>query len=232
MASIHNSHDKKIRVLLVCDLPIAAWGLERLIAAHQSVLAFVGCVRTITDAQQWLSNNAVDVILFDLDGGNELVLVADVLEGCQGKVLVISSSHAPTLAHDAVLAGANGLVSKSEAVDVLIKAIEKVHEGEFWVDRMVTVQIFMTIARNKAAADPEREKIARLTRKEKLTIAEIMRDSNASTTEISLRLHISEHTLRNHLTSIYSKLGVTNRVGLFDYATRNILARTPGPDIS
>jgi len=44
-------------------------------------------------------------------------------------------------------------------------------------------------------------------------------------------LHVSEHTLRNHLTSIYYKLGVANRLELFAYAQKQGLTRLPGqPD--
>jgi DNA-binding CsgD family transcriptional regulator len=87
------------------------------------------------------------------------------------------------------------------------------------------VRLLMTLGRSKAAHDPERDKIARLTRKERLTIAEIARDASASTSAIAERLCISENTLRNHLTSIYAKLNVPNRIGLLDYANRHLKGR-------
>jgi DNA-binding CsgD family transcriptional regulator len=75
---------------------------------------------------------------------------------------------------------------------------------------------------NKAVAeDPEQIKISSLTRKERLTAAEICNDATASTKTIATRLFISENTLRNHLTSIYSKLDLNSRLELFVYAKKH-----------
>ncbi len=61
------------------------------------------------------------------------------------------------------------------------------------------------------------------TLRERQTIAAMTSDAGAPGKVIADRLCISEHTLRNHLTSIYSKLGLSNRVDLYAYATRNRL---------
>jgi DNA-binding NarL/FixJ family response regulator len=106
---------------------------------------------------------------------------------------------------------------------MLLKALEKVHEGELWVDRAATSRIFMELARQKAAKnhDPEHLKIATLTPRERQSIAAIASDATAPGKAIAERLHISEHTLRNHLTSVYSKLGLANRLALFAYAHKH-----------
>lgn len=223
MPSAHSERMQPIRVLLLCDLPIAAWGLEQLILLRRPALVLTGSVCTVSEAQQSLRRHPADVVLYDVDGGNVLGLIAELLAGYGSKVLVVSSSRAASLADDAVLAGANGLVCKGEPVEVLFKAIEKVYAGEFWMDRLATVRILTTIARSKANVQPERERLARLTRKERMTVAEIARDAAASSADIARRLDISERTLRNHLTAIYAKLEVSNRVGLFDFARRHML---------
>lgn len=227
--SAHSAPGQPIRVLLVCDLPIAAWGLEQLILSRQPALALTACVRTVSEAQQSLRRHPADVVVYDVDGGNVLGLIPELLAGYGCKVLVVGSSRDASQADQAVLAGANGLVCKSEAVDVLFKAIDKVYAGEFWMDRLATVRILTTIARSKANVQPERERLARLTRKERLTVAEVARDAAASSADIARRLGISERTLRNHLTAIYAKLGVSNRVGLFDFARRHMLPGEAAP---
>ena len=50
--------------------------------------------------------------------------------------------------------------------------------------------------------------------------------AGATAKVIAEKLHISEHTLRNHLTSIYDKLGVANRLELFAYAHKNGLNKS------
>jgi DNA-binding CsgD family transcriptional regulator len=59
--------------------------------------------------------------------------------------------------------------------------------------------------------------------RERQTIAAVSSDVAAPAKVIARKLCISEHTLRNHLTSIYSKLEVANRLDLYAYATRNRL---------
>lgn len=228
MAPVHNGQVQGIRVLLICDLPITAWGLGQLIDSRRPALALAGSVATVAEARQHLRSHGVDVVLYDLDGANPLALIGELLPGFHGKVLAITSARESTLADDAVLAGANGLVCKSEPIDMLVKAIEKVKDGEFWLDRLATVRILATIARSKANEDPAHEKLTRLTRKERLAVAELVRDPRASTADIAQRLDIGERTLRNHLTAIYAKLGVNNRVALYDFASRHMLARELG----
>jgi two-component system, NarL family, nitrate/nitrite response regulator NarL len=106
-----------------------------------------------------------------------------------------------------------------------LDGIDKVHEGELWIDRSATSRIFMEMARQKAAEhnDPEQSKIATLTARERQAIAAVASDASAPGKVIAGRLCISEHTLRNHLRSIYNKLGLANRVDLYPYATRHRL---------
>lgn len=117
---------------------------------------------------------------------------------------------------------------KTDAAESLPRAIERVHQGQIWVDRAATGRIFVELARRSlgpaAEPDPERSRIERLTRKERKTVVEIARDASATSADIARRLHISEHTLRNHLTSIYAKLGVSGRLELFAYASRHGIA--------
>lgn len=139
----------------------------------------------------------------------------------------MTAEHDVALHDAAVLAGACGVLRKTEPVETLLKAIECVHSGEIWVDRMAAGRIFLELARRKKVEpqpDPEAAKIGLLTRKERLTVAEVARDASATPHQIAERLHISENTLRNHLTSIYAKLGLANRLELHAYAHRHGLA--------
>ncbi|MNP35615.1 Transcriptional regulatory protein DevR (DosR) [compost metagenome] len=161
--------------------------------------------------------------MLDLDGRNGIEQIPALLSGSNVRVLTLSTRDEFELQDRAVLAGACGAISKREPIEVLCKAIQKVHGGEYWVDRAATERILMAVVREQGASHAEQEKIARLTRKEKQTIAAITLGLDASTLEIAERLNISEHTLRNHLTSIYAKLGVRNRVGLYAYAQKHAL---------
>src|SRR4051794_9088381 len=108
------------------------------------------------------------------------------------------------------MAGVRGAVRTGEAPPTLLKAIDNIHEGEFWIDQAATTRMFMEMARQKAAdrRDPEKSKIATLTNRERQIIAALGSDASAPAKVIAGRLRISEHTLRNHLTSIYRKLAL------------------------
>jgi DNA-binding NarL/FixJ family response regulator len=127
--------------------------------------------------------------------------------------------------HDkAVLAGARGIVGKEESPENILKAIDKVHRGELWLDRVSTSRIFVELSRQKgtqAETDPEREKIGTLTPRERQIAAAIASDAGATTRNIAKKLHLSDHTIRNHLTSIYDKLGLANRLELYVFATKH-----------
>ena len=71
--------------------------------------------------------------------------------------------------------------------------------------------------------DPDAEKTASLTARERKIIHVIVQGNGALNKTLADRLFISDHTLRNHLTSIYQKLGVNNRLELYVYALKHQL---------
>lgn len=208
-----------IQVQLVA-LPLVLWGLERLVESAQPRLALAGSAASVAEFLLAIHRGAPDVVVLDLDGEDDTASLADLHRQTKAKILAVTASRDTALHDSAVLAGARGVVEKREPPSLLLKAIERVHEGEIWIDRNATSRIFLELARKKAAHanDPEQQRIASLTRRERQTIAALASDASASGKQVAERLHISEHTLRNHLTSIYSKLGLTNRVDLYAFA--------------
>lgn len=218
-----NVHAHPIQVHLVA-LPLTAWGLARLVQTAHPRLELAGVAASVAESLLLLDRQAPpDVVVLDLDGEDGTGSLALLHAQSRARVLVLSGSCDAALHDSAVLAGACGVVQKRESPSILLKAIEKVHEGELWIDRSATSRIFMELTRQKAAhgKDPEKQKIAMLTLRERQTIAAMASDASAQGKVFAERLHISEHTLRNHLTSIYSKLGLSNRLDLYAYAHKH-----------
>jgi DNA-binding NarL/FixJ family response regulator len=229
-----------IRVFVAEDHHITLLGLTRLIDAAAPRLRLVGsaCSRT-----QLLNDDAAaqaDVILLDLDLGGESG--ADVLgvlrQRCPGRVLVLTGTSDIELHRSAVLQGARGVVHKREPAETILRAIEKVHGGEVWLSRTLMGQVLgqLTDIEPTAAprpADPEARRIASLTPRERQIVAALVKSGGAKQFTVALDLAMSEHTLRNHLTTIYSKLGVRGRLELHVYATTHGLGaagrEVPGP---
>lgn len=216
--------DQPIQVLLVA-LPLVAWGLERLVESAQPRLALAGSAASVADSLANRGLRTSDVVVVDLDGeqGTEpLVLLHGQTDA---RILAVTGSPHEALHDEAVMAGARGVVDKrdADAAQTLLKAIEKVHLGEIWIDRNATSRIFMELARRKAALvqNPDKQKIASLTRRELQALTMLASDPGNSSRDVAEKLFISENTLRNHVTSIYSKLGLANRVDLYAFAQRN-----------
>ncbi len=218
------SDEKSVRVWLVCDFPLVAMGWKTLIAQSKGKLQLCGSISSVDDIAALREAEPADVILYDIDGNNPISGIQAMSSTFDIPVLVVSGSKDLEKTDSVIFAGASGLVDKREPTELLLKAIDKVTAGELWIDRSATVRILMSVARKKQTRSVEHDKIASLTRKERLTIEEVTRDFKATSKAIAARMNVSEHTLRNHLASIYSKLGLSKRVELYAYARDNGLA--------
>jgi DNA-binding NarL/FixJ family response regulator len=222
-----------IRVFLIDDHRTILWGLEKLIESGNPGMRVVGTATSYTAAAKLLEQATPDVIVLDLDLGQEsgLDAIPKLLATCKAKILVLTGLRDESVRHDAVLAGARGVVEKEARAETILSAITKVHEGEIWLDRAATGRLLVEVSRKNAARDapnPEQQKISALTVREREIIALTASNAGATARTIAEKLHISEHTLRNHLTSIYEKLGVANRLELFAFAQQHKLAKPRG----
>src|SRR6185369_1220329 len=168
--------------------------------------------------------------LFDLqvNGLNGLDLIRAALNSTnQARLLVLTETLDLEAHRRAVHMGAMGLVLKDRAAEVLIKAIEKVHDGEVWLDRSLTASVLTEMSRaNKAAEpDPEAAKIATLTKREREIIIFVCQ--GLKNRQIADKLFLSEATVRNHLTSILSKLELSDRFELALFSYRHGLGKPP-----
>lgn len=211
--------------MLIDDHRSVLWGLEKLIDSEKPRMKVVGTATNSTEAISLLASISPDIILTDLDlnGESGIKLIPDLIEKSRAKILVLTGTRDLTIRDGAMLAGAKGIVDKGDTAETILKAIEMVHKGEVWIDNSTTNRIFSELTRKKSAEanNPELRKIASLTRKERMTAAAIGNDATANTKMIAERLCISENTLRNHLSAIYAKLELSNRLELFVYVNKH-----------
>jgi DNA-binding NarL/FixJ family response regulator len=220
-----------IRVLLIASYGIVLFGLEKLIESKNHKMKVVGKFTQCSDVFPELENLSPDVIVVDLDQEpmDGVAAVRVLVRACRAKIIILSGLDDPTACNRAMLAGAKGLVGKKEALEVIPKAIEKVYEGQLWLDRANMGKLIRDLANNETAEDddPDRTKISALTARERSIVAIVTSHAGVPCKVIAEMLHISERTLRNHLGSIYEKLGVANRLGLLAYAHAHELNRIP-----
>jgi two-component system, NarL family, nitrate/nitrite response regulator NarL len=225
-----------IRVFLISDFSLLLKYIEGMLGAERLRFALAGVATSCVQATEAVRQAKPDVVLLDLDGEPEkiLPLITALRSISAAKILVLTRLDNIALQDEAVLVGARGVVDRSTAPEMLLTAIEKVQQGQIWLDRTATGRIFVELSRVSGGKgdDEVADKLSMLTAREQNILASIASNSSDAGKIISAKLHISESTLRNHLTSIYEKLGVTNRSGLLAYVFQNDLlkrlVRKPG----
>lgn len=212
--------DSQIRVFVVDDHRATLWGLERLIDSATDRMRLVGSATSLDEMLASPGSRDADVIVLDLDYGGEDCSgsFTELLRALSARVLVLTGARDTDTHRRAVLGGARGVVRKEEPVDNLLRAIEKVHEGEIWLNRQLIGSVMNALTGGHDAETADHAKIASLTHKEHEVIATVVRHKGAKSLVLADDLGISEHTLRNHLTAIYHKLGVHGRLELYLYA--------------
>ncbi len=128
---------------------------------------------------------------------------------------------------DAFRGGARGVFCRIQSLKQLSKCIRTVHGGQIWADNqnLDFLLEFLTELKPLRRIKPGGG-MARLTHRE-TEVVQLLTDG-MSTREISHTLRVSEHTIRNYLSVIYEKLGVSSRVELALYAiSREDLNRPP-----
>ena len=224
-----NPAAEPIRVLLVDDHAVVRAGL-RMIIQSRAGMTIVGEAGNRDDAVSLAASEHPNIILLDLDLGGDsgMNLITDLIAASsEARIIILTGVRDPEVHRQAVLLGAMGIVKKEKAAEVLITAIERVHLGEAWLDPSLVAGVLseMTLSSKGRKIDPEAEKIAALTNREREVIALV--GEGIKSREIAGRLFISETTVRHHLTSIFDKLGVADRVELLIYAYRHGLASPP-----
>ena len=216
----------RIRILLVDDHQLLLWALRKAFGDVESGIAIVGEAANAADALTLARLTRPDIVLLALDMGKAgLDLIPKLLQDSALHVVGMAGASDVNVSDQAVVSGARGLLRRQDSIDVIVKAIKRVNAGELWLDRTATGRIFSTLSR-KDAPDPELLRIASLTVRERKIIATFGSMASARHRKLADLLNMSEHTLRNHLSHIYAKLGVSGQLDLYMYAQRHGLVET------
>lgn len=218
---------KRIHLLIIDDQLVVREGLRMLIENHPG-MKVAAMTSTCHEALELIAHESFDLIILNLELGGQSALpfVSQLREAANARILVLTGLRDSEAHQKAIQLGAMGVVLKEEAADRLIKAIEKVYLGEVWLDRTALGTLLWQMSgRDKETLDPQMKKIATLTERERQVIALI--SQGLRNKQIAAKLFISQTTVTHHLSSIYAKLGVSDRLELVVYAFANKLAQMP-----
>jgi two-component system nitrate/nitrite response regulator NarL len=216
-----------IRIVILDEHALVRAGLRHILE-NQPGMAVVGEAGSITDGVETVSQLKPDIILLELNlsGQADAELIPSLCKAStESQVILVTGTSDPRVLQKVVADGAVGVVFKTQSPEILVKAIEKVCAGEVWLERSLIANVLNRLSRNQPVkqVDPEREIFARLSDREKDVVKLIGR--GLKNKRISSELCISETTVRHHLTSIYNKLGVSDRLELLVYAHRHGLVK-------
>lgn len=215
-----NDHKEPIRIILLDSCNLVRAGIRSLIE-EQMDLKIVADIENPDHVANQVSNIESDIILYEYDPerGCTLEHLENVVKVCkQSRIILVTRVKDHNLHIQAVKLGIKGIVSKDQSPEILFKAIRKVHSGEVWFDRTLMASIVATTLRKESAQrnDPDLQRIALLVPRELEIIRSI--GLGMKNKQIADELCISASTVRHYLTSIYRKLGVTDRLELLVFA--------------
>lgn len=210
-----------LRLLLVDDHEVVRLGMKALLERHShfTVVAEAG---TEDDAVDQALTFKPDIILMDirLAGGSGIEACRRITHELPGtKVIMLTSYAEDELLFSAIRAGATGYVLKQVGSGELIRAIEASGRGEATLDPSMTQTILDEVRRS--IKKEEAVAFVELTTKERRVLALVA--EGHTNRDIASELFLSEGTVRNYVSSIFSKLGLSNRAEAAAYAIRHNL---------
>jgi DNA-binding NarL/FixJ family response regulator len=216
----------KIRVVIVDDHTLFRDGLRTILEIEDNI-EVVADAENAEDIVELVWQTKPDVLLLDIrmPQGSGLDAVPAVLRiSPRTQVLVLTACDEKEEHVRAFKLGAKGVVLKDSARQTLMQAIQTVSIGQVWVDPRMAGTLVEEISHIGPGGSPVTTRDENGLTERELEIVRLVA-SGYKNKEVGITLTISERTVKTHLTNIFQKLGVRDRVGLVMYALRHGLTR-------
>jgi DNA-binding NarL/FixJ family response regulator len=210
---------KIVRILVADDHSVVRAGLRALLERQGNfrVVAEAGTgEEAIAKAQEHQPDVAVlDIRMPGLSGIEACRRIVESVEGC--RVIMLTSYAEDELLFAAVQAGASGYILKRIGDNELVQAVERVSRGEGMLDPAMTSAVFAEM--RKANQAQQAAAFSDLTGQE-LAVLALVADG-LTNRQIAVKLYLGEGTVRNYVSSILGKIGVSNRAEAAAYAVKH-----------
>ncbi len=210
---------RHLRILLVDDHEVVRLGLKALLERYPH-FEVVAEASTADEAVARVHQYHPDVVVMDirLPGRSGIEATREIKAAYPDVEVIILTSYAEDeLLFEAIQAGASGYVLKQIGSDDLVRALETVGRGEALLDPRLTRRVLERVrdAERRAAASAFKE----LTEQEMRVLALVA--EGKTNKEIAHALYLSEGTVRNYVSNLLHKLGVSNRAEAAAFAVQH-----------
>jgi len=219
-----NALAESVRILIVDDHPIVRYGLRRLLESERGFIV-VGEASDGLEALSLARELSPQIMLLDLaiprrSGLEVLREVAN--SGLPTRTIIVSAVMEKNVIAEALQLGTRGIVLKETAPELIFESIRTVMKGQYWVGRE-SVSDLVELVRRFLPRVPSMAKRANfgLTPREMEVIAAL--SAGYTNGEIAQKLGLSEQTVKHHLTNIFDKLGLSNRMEVVLFAVSHHL---------
>ena len=225
--------NQQVRLVIADDHTLFRDGLRGLLEAEPD-LKVVGEAPDGAAAVKLAYRLKPNILLLDLampkhpntpildDEGLDVLRELSVTHGGPVRVIVLTAIIEKIQIVESLQLGARGVVLKDSATQLLLKAIQTVMAGGYWVGRESVpnlVQYLLTLM--QSSRDEARRNKFRLTERELDIISAVV--AGCHNNEIAEYFKIAEDTVKHHLSNIFDKLGVSTRLELALFAVNQAL---------
>jgi len=217
-------------VLIADDQALVRAGFRMILEAHDDI-EVVGEAGDGSEAIEMARTHAPDVVLMDvrmprLDG--IAATRAIVGERPTTRVLVLTTFDLDDYVYDAITAGASGFLLKDVGRDDLVAAVRVIASGEALLAPTVTRRLLADFVRSRPGPRHDAGALTSLTARESDTLALLA--EGLSNAQIAARLVVSEHTVKTHVSNVFLKLALRDRVHAVIYAYEHGVVRPTAAD--
>lgn len=208
-----------LKILVADDHEIVRFGLRTLIENHPG-FSVVAEAAAVTDVVRQTLLLKPDVVVMDIRllGGSGIDACRRIMDQAPDtKVIMLTSYAEDEMLFDAIGAGACGYVLKQIGNEDLIRALETVARGEALLDPTLTQRVFDRV--REATRREQAGAFESLTDQELRVLAQV--SEGRTNRQIADELYLGEGTVRNYVSSILSKLNLSNRTEAAAYAVKN-----------
>lgn len=210
-----------VRVLIVDDHALIREGLRKVLSLEKRINV-IGEAATGEEAVEAVAREPVDVVLLDINlpGMNGIETCQLIKrDHPQVNIIALTIHEQEEYLFEMIRSGVSGYLLKDINPELLVDTVLRVHDGESFIPPGLMAKVMREFGRLTSRSGPPAEQ---LTQRE-IEVLRLVAEGR-SNRQIAQALFISEKTVKNHLTNIFQKIGVSDRTQAALYAIKNKIA--------